>query len=452
MSRLLIAGGTLLGLEHPDDVRRETDLYAEGGTLVALGDEAREKAAAAGEPVERLDARGKWVLPGFVQAHLHLCQTLLRNGPEDLELLPWLKQYVWPGEAAHDPDTITISARLGLAECLSAGVTAVLDMGTVRHTDAIFRAAARSGIRYTGGNALMDDPETTPPQLRAPADEGLAETERLRTRWHGRDRGRLRVAVSPRFAVACTEPLLRRAAEYAAEKAVVLHTHASENRREIELVRRRTGRGNLAYLDSLGLLTPRTCVAHAVHTDESDWSILAERQTSVVHCPSSNLRLASGVCPVTDLARAGVNLALGSDGAACNNLLDAFREMRLAALLPQARVAPERVPAFEVLRMATVNGARALDLPGARGLTPGGRADLTILDPEAGWSLPEDWSERPYAAIVYSMSRENVFATIVDGVARYRAGDPTVGGLKPKPAEIRDAVKKLRSRMGWSSQ
>jgi 5-methylthioadenosine/S-adenosylhomocysteine deaminase len=447
MSRLLLEGGTLIGLSRPDDIRRDTDLYAENGSIADVGEAARSAASRPGEPVERLDARGRWVLPGFVQAHLHLCQTLLRNGPEDLELLAWLERHVWPGEAAHDPETLSISARLGLAECLASGVTAVLDMGTVRHSDALFRCAARAGIRYTGGNVLMDDPDTTPVNLRARAEDGLAETERLRLTWDGRDRGRLRVAVQPRFAVSCTDRLLRMAAEYANERGLVIHTHASESRGETQLVMDRSGRGNVAYLDATGLLTDRTCVAHAVQTDEADWSRLAERGTAVAHCPTSNLRLASGVAPVMDMRLAGVPVALGSDGAACNNRLDIFREMRLAAFLPQTRSVPERLAAFDALRMATWEGARALSLPGTPALAAGGRADFVLLDPDADYAMPTEWSEEPYAAIVYAMGPPNVFATIVDGVVRYRAGDASVAGLKPSPVEVKSAVKKLRARM-----
>ena len=447
MSRLLIEGATLIGLTRRDDVVAGADLYAEDGTIRAIGEDARRLALAPGGPLERLDARGKWALPGFVQAHLHLCQTLLRNGPEDLELLPWLERHVWPGEAAQDAATMAVSARLGLSECLASGVTAVLDMGTVRHSDALFEAAARAGIRYTGGNVLMDDPETTPENLRASAAEGLAETERLRQSWHGQENGRLRVAVQPRFAVSCTEELLRRAAAYARERDLSVHTHASENRSEVELVRRRSGLGNVAYLERVGLLTGAACVAHAVHTDAADWETLSARGASVAHCPSSNMRLSSGVCPVTDLQRAGVRVALGSDGAACNNALDPFREMLLACFLPQTRVPPGRLSAFEALRMATLEGARALRLPGPEGLVAGARADLVLLDPEAAWALPDDWTADPHGAIVYSMGRGNVFATVVDGVARYRAEDPTAGGLKPAAREVREAVASLRSRM-----
>ncbi len=445
MTGLLIEGGTLLGLTEPADVHPGVDLYIENGRIRAIGGEATREAAV-GSP-ERLDARGQWVLPGFVQAHLHLCQTLLRNGPDDLELLPWLERHVWPGEAAHDAATMSVSARLGLAESLSAGVTAILDMGTVRHSDALFEAAAASGIRYVGGNVLMDDPDTTPAYLRASAREGLAETERLRETWHGRENGRLRVAVQPRFAVSCTDGLLRAAAEVARDGDLVIHTHASENRAECALVEKRSGLPNVSYLDSVGLLTPRTCVAHVVHADASDFRLLAQRGTTVVHCPSSNLKLASGVCPVPELKRAGVRVALGSDGAACNNRLDPFREMWLAALLPQTRPGAGSLSAFDVLRMATWDGAAALGLGGPEGFVSGARGDLILLDPEEGWSLPDDWSPEPYGAIVYSMGRENVTATVVDGIVRYRREDPGVAGLRPSPEEIRDATRALRSRM-----
>lgn len=448
MSRLWIEGGTLLGSTTADDVRPDTDVYAEDGRIRATGEEAKTRAADAereGAPIERVNARGRWVMPAFVQAHLHLCQTLLRNGPDDLELLPWLARHVWPGEAAHDPWTLSVSARLGIAECLSSGVAAVLDMGTVRHSDALFESASASGIRYVGGNVLMDDPATTPSILRAPAEEGLAETTRLHATWHGREDGRLSVAVQPRFAVSCTDELLRRAGELARDRGLVVHTHASENRAECELVEERTGMRNIAYLDAVGLLGRKTCVAHAVHVDERDFRLLAERRTAVVHCPGSNLKLASGVCPVPELRRAGVRVALGSDGAACNNLLDPFREMRLAALLPRVGRGGS-LSAFDVVRMATSDGRAALDLAGPEGFVEGALADLVILDPEAGWSLPNDWSREPWGAIVFSMGRENVAATVVDGLVRYRREDQTVGGVKPSVEEIREATRALRSK------
>ena len=188
MRALLIENALVAGMRSADDLHPNGAVWAEEGVIRALGSDARAAAAAAavrGESVERVDAEGLWLFPGFVQTHVHLCQTLLRNGPDDLPLLPWLKTHVWPGEAAHDEETLLLSARLGLAELAAGGTTAILDMGTVRHTDAVFRAAEASGLRVTSGNALMDDPSTNPPYLFAETEEALAEGERLFARWHG---------------------------------------------------------------------------------------------------------------------------------------------------------------------------------------------------------------------------------------------------------------------------
>ncbi|HEX2757487.1 MAG TPA: amidohydrolase family protein, partial [Thermoanaerobaculia bacterium] len=203
MTPLFVENALVIGMTRPSDVTSGGHVLVEDGVITALHGDAERRArqiAAAGRPIERLDARGLWLLPGFVQTHIHLCQALLRNGPDDLPLLPWLRTHVWPGEAAHDEATLEVSARLGLAELLSGGTTAILDMGSVRHTDAVFRAAEASGLRVTSGNALMDDPATNPEDLRAGTDESLEEVERLAKKWHGAADGKLRVAYCPRFA------------------------------------------------------------------------------------------------------------------------------------------------------------------------------------------------------------------------------------------------------------
>src|ERR1017187_7500665 len=238
------------------DVTAGGHVLVEDGVITALHGDAERRAreiAAAGRPLGRLDARGFWPLREFVQTHIHLCQTLLRNGPDDLPLLPWLKTHGWQSEAAHDEATIGVSARLGLAELLAGGTTAILDMGTVRHTDAVFRAAEASGMRVTSGNALMDDVATNPQELWADADEAFAEAERLAKTWHGAAGGRLRMAYCPRFAVSCTDRLLRGVAARARSNGFLVHTHAAENMDEVALVVQRTGKRNVAYLDDVGI-------------------------------------------------------------------------------------------------------------------------------------------------------------------------------------------------------
>jgi 5-methylthioadenosine/S-adenosylhomocysteine deaminase len=446
MTPLLVENALVIGMTRSDDVVPGGALFVEDGVIAARDDEALARArafATAGRPLERLNARGGWLLPGFVQTHIHLCQTLLRNGPDDLSLLPWLSAHVWPGEAAHDEATLEVSARLGLAELLAGGTTSILDMGTVRHTDAIFRAAIASGARVTSGNALMDDAETNPAGLFCETRAALAETERLARRWHGGEKGRLRVAFCPRFAVSCTDGLLREVGARAKADGFLVHTHASESVDEVALVSRRTGRSNVRYLDDVGISGGHVVLAHVIHADAEERALLASRGTTVAHCPSSNLKLASGICPVPEYRAQGIRVTLGADGAPCNDRLDAFTEMRLAALLPKVRLGPAGISAWDVVRMATTEGAAALAL-NAGTLEPGRRADFVFLDADAGFANPVAWREDPYGPIVYSMDRSHVAATYVDGIPRYVRGEAF--SLKPSPAEIDAAVAAIKAR------
>src|SRR5262245_47211858 len=197
-------------------------------------------------PAQRsVDASGLTIVPGLIQSHVHLCQTLFRGLAEEQRLLAWLRERIWPLEAAHDPASLRASARLGIAELLLGGTTAVLDMGTVHHTDALFEAAEAAGIRYTGGKAMMDTGEGVPPGLRETADGSLAESEALAGRWHGGAGGRLRYAYCPRFVLSCSTALLRAAGQRAGAAGLLVHTHASEQLDEVAAVRRRLGAPNI---------------------------------------------------------------------------------------------------------------------------------------------------------------------------------------------------------------
>ena len=351
------------------------------------------------------------------------------------------------GEAAHDEETLFLSARLGLAELAAGGTTAILDMGTVRHTDAVFRAAEASGLRVTSGNALMDDAAMNPPELFAETSEALEEGERLFARWHGASNGRLRFAWCPRFAVSCTDRILEEAASRAKTQGVLVHTHASENLDEVALVRERSGRANIEHLREVGIGGRGTVLAHVIHTNEEERRLLAPDGTAVAHCPSSNLKLASGICPVPDYLARGIRVTIGADGAPCNDRLDVFSEMRHAALLQKVAAGPGALTAWQVVRMATAEGAEALGLGDRCGtIEAGKRADLVLLDPAAGFALPTSWRDDPYGPLVFAFDRGNVVETRVDGEVVFHREKRPARTLAPTAAAIEDAVRRLRER------
>jgi 5-methylthioadenosine/S-adenosylhomocysteine deaminase len=414
---LIIRRGRILTMDE-SFAELEGDIRIADGRVVEIAPHVAHR----GSGETEIDAHGMIVLPGLVQAHVHLCQTLLRNAADDLELLDWLRDYVWPYEAWLDAPAMGAAARLGLHELIAGGTTAVLDMGSVRHTDVLFTAAAEAGIRYTGGKCLMDLNEggVGPGELFESADLALLETEELIARWHGKEGGRLRYAVAPRFAVTSTEDLLRRAVVLACRTNARVHTHASENLGEVDVIRRRTGRSNIDYLVDMGVLGSQTALAHCVHLDAQDMNLIWGSGTHVVHCPSSNLKLASGIAQVPELLDQGINVALGADGAPCNNRLSIFREMHLAALIQKPRRGPTAMPARDVLRMSTLGGARALGLEDEIGsIEVGKRADLVVLDLDRPETVP--WSD-PYSAIVYAAGAASVRDVIVDGRVLKRDG------------------------------
>jgi cytosine/adenosine deaminase-related metal-dependent hydrolase len=287
-------------------------------------------------------------------------------------------------------------------------------MGTVHHTDVLFEAARDWGLRYTGGKAMMDAGRGLPATLRETTRASLDESARLCRTWHGTEGGRLRYGYAPRFVLSCTEELLKEVAHQAKEHDCRIHTHASENQAECQAVRDRVGADNVDYFHTLGLLGERTALAHAVWLTAHEQRVVAQTATHLVHCPSSNLKLASGVARVPELAGVGAHWALGCDGAPCNNNLDAFLEMRLAALLPKPRLGPTAMPAREVLEMATLGGARALGLEAQIGsLEVGKRADLVLLDLRRLHCTPG--GEDVYGQIVYSANASNVELVMVDG-------------------------------------
>jgi 5-methylthioadenosine/S-adenosylhomocysteine deaminase len=403
---LLIRNANVITLDQSNSIL-EGDVLIEGGRITKIKPSIKIKAD------EVIDARGRTLLPGFVQTHIHLCQTLFRGAADDLSLIDWLKRRIWPMEAAHSERSLYASARLGIAELIRGGTTCALTMETVHHTDAVFRAVEETGFRATVGKCMMDKGDSVPEGLSENTEDSINQSLALFDRWHNRADGRVRCCFAPRFAVSCTRELLEEVARLSRERNVIVHTHASENLDEIAMVERETGKRNVAYLDSVGMAAPHVVLAHCVWLDEDEMEILSATGTHVAHCPSSNLKLSSGLARVADMLERGISVSLGADGAPCNNRLDMFTEMRTCALIQKAISGPETLPALRVLRMATIDGARALGLDSEIGsIEAGKRADLMLIDLNKLHNAP---LRDPVSTLVYSACASDVETVIIDG-------------------------------------
>lgn len=419
----------------------EGSVLVREGRIAAIGPQAEHEPAG-----DTIDAQGRYLLPGFVQTHVHLCQTLFRGLADDLTLLEWLGRRVWPLEAAHDEASLRASTRMAVAELLRTGTTTVLTMETVHGTDVVFETLAGMGIRATVGKCMMDRDSDAPARLREGTRESILESEALRKRWHGAANGRLRAAFAPRFAVSCTRELLESVAALSAESGTLVHTHASESRDELRVVREISGMDNVEYLAATGLASPRLCAAHCVWVDDRAQHLLQEHRVNVLHCPGSNLKLGSGIAPIPELRARGICVSIGADGAACNNRLDMFDEMRLAATLQAMRLEPGVLTARDVLQMATREGARALGLQDEIGtIAVGKRADLILVDRDRPHLLP---GPDPYSTLVYSARGTDVWATIVDGAVLVRNGHLVAEDPAALSADARRQAGQLLERAG----
>ncbi|MBI4041255.1 MAG: 5'-deoxyadenosine deaminase, partial [Deltaproteobacteria bacterium] len=360
-----------------------------------------------------IDATGCWGLPGFIQTHVHLCQTLFRNHAEDLELLDWLQKKIWPFEAKLTPAALFLSASLGIAELLKSATTTILDMGTLHHTDELFQSAKISGIRYFGGKAMMDRGESFP--LIEDTQASLDETQRLIETWHQKENGRLRYALAPRFALSCSQKLLKACVDLSKKHALIIHTHASENKLECKIVHEQTGKDTIHYLNDLGLCQTKSSFAHGVWLKEDEIQILSDTQTKLTHCPSSNLKLASGIADIPKWLQANICVSLGADGAPCNNTLNIFQEMRLAALIQKPLYGARALSAQTCVEMATLYGAKALGMEQTLGSLESGKlADVVVIQQNELSQLP-NIPDDPYTALVYATSPHCVKDVIVHG-------------------------------------
>ncbi|MFZ3372152.1 MAG: 5'-deoxyadenosine deaminase [Desulfitobacteriaceae bacterium] len=386
------------------------DLMVEGSQIVTVG-------GVIDQPADQvINLHGDLLIPGLIQTHIHLCQTLFRGQADDLQLLDWLKLKIWPLEGGHDPESLYDSALLGIGELFLGGTTTIVDMETVHHTEQAFEAILSSGLRALSGKVMMDDcNKDIPRSLRETTGDSLQKSVDLYEKYHGKGKGRLEVAFTPRFVISCTDTLLKEVSRLAREKNAFVHTHASENQAEIQVVESMRGMRNIIYLDKVGLTGPKLILAHCIWLDEAEKEILVQSKTQISHCPSSNLKLASGIAPIPELMKRGAEISLGADGAPCNNNLDCFQEMRHAALIQKPLHGPTVMPAKKVFELATLGGARAIGHEQDLGsLEVGKKADLAVVSLQGLHTWPNEQVD-VYSQLVYQAHSSDVRLTMVDG-------------------------------------
>ncbi|MFC3748089.1 5'-deoxyadenosine deaminase [Paenibacillus sp. GCM10012306] len=441
MADILIRNAEIVTMNSSEDIITG-DIRIKGSLIVEIGSGLISQA---GETV--IDATNRTVIPGFIQTHIHLCQTLFRGKGDDLELMDWLRKRIWPLEAAHDEESLYYSAMLGIGELISSGTTTIVDMETVHHTDFAFQAIAASGIRALSGKVMMDQKGgDVPAALQEDTTSSLQESVDLLEKWNGYGGGRIQYAFSPRFVISCTEPLLTEVRDLSARYGVKVHTHASENLGEIEIVQAMTGMRNIVYLDHLGLANERLILAHCIWLDAEERRILRERGVHVSHCPGSNLKLASGIADTPGMLHEHVSLSLGADGASCNNNLDMFNEMRLAAVIQKPQHGPTTMDARSVFRMATIGGAKAVGMESSIGsIEVGKKADLALLNLCNFHTFPS-YDVDPISRIVYSATRADVETTIIDGEIVMERGLMKTMDKETVLQEANRSIKRLLSR------
>lgn len=394
------------------------DVY--NGDILVEGDTIKKVEKKIPNPgIEELDCSGLTAVPGLIQTHVHICQALFRNLADDLELLTWLSDRIWPLEMAHNESSLQASARLGLYEMLSSGVTTILDMGSAFHMDIIFEELQRSGIRAFSGKVMMD---TGNQPYKQSTKDALEDSERLIKKWHGLSGERIQYALAPRFVPTCSIDLWYGTKELSKNYNLIIHTHSSENRDEIELVMQQTGFRNVEFFVRNELASSKLCLAHCIWVTEEEIEYLKDYHINVLHCPAANLKLGSGIAPIPKMLQKGINVSIGSDGAPCNNNMDIFTDMRLAALIHKPFAGANSITAQNLFDMVTIYGAKALGLDDQIGsIEPGKLADITFLNLNKVHTVPAD---NVYAQIVYSAHASDVSHVMADGNWVVQNGKP----------------------------
>ncbi|NLJ76685.1 MAG: amidohydrolase [Peptococcaceae bacterium] len=401
MNSILIQGAAIITMVGHDSIIEDGEIAISGDRIVSVG--KRGSAPADFKAEKTINAAGMVAMPGFVNAHTHASMSLMRGYADDLPLMKWLNDRIWPLEKKLQQEDFYWGAKLSCLEMIKSGTIAFADM--YFQMNEVARAVEESGMRACLSRGLIGDDSNI--------DVAIDESVKFIEKWHGKADGRITTMFGPHSAYTCPPDILRLVIEMAADYGVAVHIHVAEAADEVEKIKKEYNTTPVRHLDSLNLFHNPVLAAHCIYLDQEEIELLASNMVGVVHCPQCNMKLASGIAPVADLIKAGVDVALGTDGAASNNNLDMIEEMRTASFLQKVATRDAMaLPAFETLKMATYNGAIAIGLGDLGLLEPGRLADLILVDLQRPHLYPR---HDLVAHLVYSANAADVDTVIING-------------------------------------
>ncbi|MFP3999079.1 MAG: amidohydrolase [Desulfobacterales bacterium] len=437
---LLIVNGTVVTMDKTDNVIENGAVAVSGDTIESVGpsDKVDPKNAA-----RIIDAGGGIIMPGLVNTHTHASMTCFRGLADDMELMTWLNDYIFPAEARLTQDRVYTGALLACAEMALSGTTCFSDMYLFE--DSVAEAADKAGMRAVVGEVLYDFDSPN----YGPIEKGFEYTRHLVEKWKGHPR--ITIAVEPHSPYLCAPDLLKRAAAVSEQYDIPIIVHVAETWKEVETIKNRYQLSPVAHLADIGVLSPRFVACHCVALDKTDIELLADHDVKVSHNPESNMKLASGIAPIPELLEAGVCVGLGTDGPTSNNNLDMFMEMDAAAKIHKVRTLdPTVMDAGKVLRMATIEAAGVLGMDDQIGsLEPGKKADIIVLDTRKPHLTP---MYNVYSHLVYAACGHDVITAIVNGVPLVEDRQLLSFDVNSVMDEMQSIAKDVRGLHDWENR
>ncbi len=444
MHSILIHNGAILPMNAQNAFFQNGWLLVEGDKIADIG-EGNAPERLLSQAHQLIDATHMVVLPGLINAHTHLSQTFMRGLGDDKPLIRWLKEAVWPLQAAFTAEDMRLASLLGLVENVRSGVTSVNQhhkLPAAEMSDAALHAARQVGVRFQLARGWVDlgDAYEKP-------DGILGEMKRLVADWHRGGDSRLKVSFGPMAPWRCSDESMGKFVALARAWDVPTHIHIAETRDEIDMLSVRTGGlRHVEWLESLGLLGEDLQLVHCVHISEDEQTLLADRGAVVVHCPTSNMYLASGIAPIPDLLEKGVAIALGTDGAASHNSQDLLETLKMGILLAKIGFgSPTAMTTLQALQMATIAGAKIMRRDDIGQLKAGFQADISIIDLNKAHVMP--W-HRVESSIVYNCNAADVDTVIVAGNILLQNGILTMLDEGALIEECRLAARRITQRAG----